>query len=182
MRVLRSRASSFHRGPVPGECLSFPIENGKAPVRQADYTAIWSPPFAVTAKLKIEPVNGRGLRRRLRNLDGTFIFFLSHFSQHGRPHGLILYQEYADDFLEAVDLCLPIFDGRLVPAGREISMIRFENHKFLPTVLDIIRARNHSVHGRREFVLSTSMFLMLAASLFKRGKMEPITSRTSVVD
>ena len=110
----------------------------------------------MTAELKTIPVNGWGSRRRLRNLDGTFIFFLSHFSPQGRPHGLILHQEYADDFLEAVDLCLPIFDGRLLPAGREISMIRFGIHKVLPTVLDIIRARNHAVHGRRAFVLSTS--------------------------
>jgi len=117
---------------------------------------MWSSTFAVTAKRKIVPVIGSGSRRRLRDLDGTFIFFLSHFSQQGRPHGLILHQEYADEFLEAVDLCLPIFDGRLVPAGREISMIRFGIHKVLPTVLDIIRARNHSVHGRREFVVSTS--------------------------
>jgi hypothetical protein len=37
---------------------------------------------------------------------------------------------------------LPIFDGRLLPAGRWISMIRFGIHRVLPTVLDIIRARN----------------------------------------
>lgn len=92
----------------------------------------------------------------LRHLDGTRILFLSHFSQQGRPHGLVLHQEYADEFLKAVDLCLPFFDGRLLPAGRGISMIRFGIHKVLPTVLDIIRARNHSVRGRREFLVNTS--------------------------
>ena len=94
--------------------------------------------------------------RRLRDLTRTRIFFLSHFSRQGRPHGLVLHQEHADELLKPVDLGLPFFDGRLLPAWRGISMIRFGIHKVLPTVLDIIRARNHSVRERREFVVSTS--------------------------
>jgi hypothetical protein len=52
-----------------------------------------------------------------------------------RPHGLVFHQEHAHKFLKAVNCCSPVFNGRLLSAGRWISMLAFRIHKGSPDCL-----------------------------------------------